>query len=86
MAETPIHTWNRNRRIRYDHVMSSMLHVGEFLYQATHVDVGQTAHAVVCQTQSLSGWADSLPLRMLLSNLLFKEGDDVSPTFLICIN
>jgi len=54
--------------------------------QTVHADVGQTAHAVGCQTQSLSGWADSLLLCSSLSDLIFKEGDDVSPTFHIYIN
>jgi len=44
-----------------------MLDVEELLYQAVHEDTGQTAHAVVRQMQSLSGWVVSLPLRLVLS-------------------
>jgi hypothetical protein len=59
--------------------MHSRLCVGEFPCQAVHADVGQTAHAVVCQMQSLSGWTDSHLCALSLSDLLFMEGDDVQP-------
>jgi hypothetical protein len=59
--------------------MGLMFCIDEFPCQAVHADDGQTAHAVGCQTQSLSGWTDSLPLRLSLSGFLFMEGDDAQP-------
>ena len=67
MAKMPTYTWDWLRQWEHDHIMSSMLDVEELLYQEAHADVGQTAHAVVCQTKSLSGWTDSLPLCLVLS-------------------
>jgi hypothetical protein len=85
MKKMPTYTQTGLECLRHDNVMHSRLDIDELLCQAMQVDVGQTAHAVFCHMRSLSERTDSLPLCSSLSGLLFREGDDVSPTFHIYV-
>jgi len=60
-------------------IMHSRLYVDKLLCQVVHENAGQTAHTIICQTRSLSGWTASLLLCLSLPDLLFIEGDDVHP-------
>jgi len=65
--------------------MKSMLDIEELPCQDVHAYVGQTAHAIVCWTQSLSKRTDSLPMCLSFPGFLFMEGDDIQPPSTISI-